>query len=156
MTQYTQTVSKRTGGLDNEAYQTGLLPALPALPAIGSAATSAAGYAGAGLGIGALASKAKNFLSLGKFSKAASGSSKAGNAAVGAGKVAGTGILLNEFNNFMNAGPTVGGVKILPLLAVGGAGLLGANMMIGGDMPIGLILPLAGAGILAGGFALKD
>lgn len=131
MTQYTQTVGKNSNWSGRHSQQTGLLPiAVPSLGTIGGAIASVGGS----LGIGTAASRLFSGLKT-AGSKAASGGSKVGGA-VGGGTATGLAKLglgtaaIHELNRFMNTGPEIGGVNVLPAAVIGGGILLAANVML--------------------------
>lgn len=141
MTTYTETIGKNTNWGQAHGMQTGLLPALPA---IGSVISTVGGA----LSLGTIGSKLLKALKLGKSGAAKAGSALGGGTGVTLAKAGLGTYALSEVNKFMNSGPEIGGVNIIPVAVVGGVALLGGQMMLGDGSPMMLILPIAGAGIL--------
>lgn len=137
MTQYANTIGKNTDWKQDNRPQTGLLPALPALGTIGSGIASAA----SGLGIGAAVSKLPSLLR-GAGSAARSGASRAASGAGRVGSAAGGGTAtglaklgigtyaLDRLTTFMNSGPEIAGVNILPVAVIGVIGIVAANFVL--------------------------
>ena len=137
MTNYKQTTRK-----SRTVEQTGLLPAIPAigsiaLPSLSSAAGTIASAVG-GTTIGSVLAKG-----LGKvpsaIARGASGLKKQGvkifddvgyGGAAGLAKAGIGTVALSKAVEFMNSGPEVGGVNILPVAAIGGIGILAASTVL--------------------------